>query len=131
MRVLQSIIAGMPVLHVWEANKVNVMKRSLAAGYRDDPIPLGPWRPLLPCCALACLVAILLTPDFGTGHARVSSLPRLLIGRVRLLACCLCLIPNLLTPPAQLRRRREPGLLQRKHRHVARQRQEDVRGSQG
>jgi len=29
----QSIIAGMPVLHVWEANKVIVMKRSLAAGY--------------------------------------------------------------------------------------------------
>ena len=45
MRVLQSIIAGMPVLHVWEANKVIVMKRSLAAGYSNHPIPLCRWCP--------------------------------------------------------------------------------------
>jgi NAD(P) transhydrogenase len=35
-----SIIAGMPVLHVWEAESVIVMKRSLAAGYAgvDNPV---------------------------------------------------------------------------------------------
>jgi len=35
-----SIIAGMPVLHVWEAEQVIVMKRSLAAGYAgvDNPV---------------------------------------------------------------------------------------------
>jgi len=36
----ESIIAGMPVLHVWEANKVIVMKRSLAAGYADVENPV-------------------------------------------------------------------------------------------
>jgi NAD(P) transhydrogenase len=35
-----SIIAGMPVLHVWESKQVIVMKRSLAAGYAgvDNPV---------------------------------------------------------------------------------------------
>merc|ERR1719287_187440 len=35
-----SIIAGMPVLHVWESKQVIVMKRSMAAGYAgvDNPI---------------------------------------------------------------------------------------------
>lgn len=35
-----SQIAGMPVLHVWEAKQVIVMKRSLAAGYAgvDNPV---------------------------------------------------------------------------------------------
>merc|ERR1712144_179283 len=35
-----SIIAGMPVLRVWEAEQVIVMKRSLAAGYAgvDNPV---------------------------------------------------------------------------------------------
>jgi len=39
-----SIIAGMPVLHVWESKQVVVMKRSLAAGYAgvDNPIFLKP-----------------------------------------------------------------------------------------
>ena len=36
----ESVIAGMPVLHVWEANKVIVMKRSLAAGYADVENPV-------------------------------------------------------------------------------------------
>ncbi|KAJ3415114.1 hypothetical protein HDV05_005522 [Chytridiales sp. JEL 0842] len=35
-----SSIAGMPVLHVWEAKKVVVMKRSMASGYADVPNPL-------------------------------------------------------------------------------------------
>lgn len=35
-----SQIAGMPVLHVWDAKQVIVMKRSLAAGYAgvDNPV---------------------------------------------------------------------------------------------
>lgn len=35
-----SIIAGMPVLHVWDAKQVIVMKRTLAAGYAgvDNPV---------------------------------------------------------------------------------------------
>ena len=35
-----SIIAGMPVLHVWEAENVIVMKRSMGAGYAgaDNPV---------------------------------------------------------------------------------------------
>merc|ERR1712054_192945 len=35
-----SIIAGMPVLHVWESKQVIVMKRSMAAGYAgvDNPV---------------------------------------------------------------------------------------------
>lgn len=35
-----SQIAGMPVLHVWKAKQVIVMKRSLAAGYAgvDNPV---------------------------------------------------------------------------------------------
>lgn len=39
-----SIIAGMPVLRVWEAEQVIVMKRSLAAGYAgvDNPVFLKP-----------------------------------------------------------------------------------------
>jgi len=35
-----SVIAGMPVLHVWEAKQVIVMKRSLAAGYADVENPV-------------------------------------------------------------------------------------------
>jgi len=35
-----SVIAGMPVLHVWEAKQVVVMKRSMAAGYADVPNPV-------------------------------------------------------------------------------------------
>ncbi|TPX35102.1 hypothetical protein SmJEL517_g02470 [Synchytrium microbalum] len=35
-----SVIAGMPVLHVWKSKQVIVMKRSLAAGYADVPNPL-------------------------------------------------------------------------------------------
>ncbi|KAI9361226.1 PNTB-domain-containing protein [Zopfochytrium polystomum] len=35
-----SIIAGMPVLHVWKAKQVVVMKRSMASGYADVPNPL-------------------------------------------------------------------------------------------
>ena len=35
-----SDIAGMPVLHVWEAGQVIVMKRSMATGYADIPNPL-------------------------------------------------------------------------------------------
>ncbi|KAJ3016191.1 UNVERIFIED_CONTAM: hypothetical protein HDU68_012368 [Siphonaria sp. JEL0065] len=35
-----SIIAGMPVLHVWKSKQVIVMKRSMAAGYADVPNPL-------------------------------------------------------------------------------------------
>jgi len=39
-----SIIAGMPVLHVWESKQVIVMKRSMAAGYAgvDNPVFLKP-----------------------------------------------------------------------------------------
>merc|ERR1711981_37888 len=35
-----SIIAGMPVMHVWESSQVIVMKRSMAAGYAgvDNPV---------------------------------------------------------------------------------------------
>jgi len=35
-----SIIAGMPVLHVWESKQVVVMKRSMASGYADVPNPV-------------------------------------------------------------------------------------------
>lgn len=35
-----SIIAGMPVLHVWEAKQVVIMKRSLASGYAEVPNPV-------------------------------------------------------------------------------------------
>eukprot|EP01116_Phalansterium_solitarium_P003261 TRINITY_DN1402_c0_g2_i2.p1 TRINITY_DN1402_c0_g2~~TRINITY_DN1402_c0_g2_i2.p1 ORF type:complete len:742 (+),score=247.76 TRINITY_DN1402_c0_g2_i2:312-2537(+) len=35
-----SIIAGMPVLHVWESKKVIIVKRSLAAGYADVDNPV-------------------------------------------------------------------------------------------
>ena len=35
-----SVIAGMPVLHVWKAREVVVMKRSLAAGYADVENPV-------------------------------------------------------------------------------------------
>jgi NAD(P) transhydrogenase len=35
-----SVIAGMPVLHVWEAKQVVVMKRSMASGYADVPNPV-------------------------------------------------------------------------------------------
>ncbi|KAJ3100789.1 hypothetical protein HDU96_010225 [Phlyctochytrium bullatum] len=35
-----SSIAGMPVLHVWKAKQVVVMKRSMASGYADVPNPL-------------------------------------------------------------------------------------------
>ena len=35
-----SSIAGMPVLHVWLAKQVIVMKRSLATGYADIDNPL-------------------------------------------------------------------------------------------
>jgi len=35
-----SPIAGMPVLHVWEAKQVVVMKRSMAAGFADVPNPV-------------------------------------------------------------------------------------------
>ncbi|EKX53833.1 hypothetical protein GUITHDRAFT_156975 [Guillardia theta CCMP2712] len=35
-----SVIAGMPVLHVWKAKQVIVMKRSLAAGYADVDNPV-------------------------------------------------------------------------------------------
>lgn len=34
-----SPIAGMPVLHVWKSKQVVVMKRSLASGYGEFPIP--------------------------------------------------------------------------------------------
>merc|ERR1719197_76778 len=39
-----SIIAGMPVLHVWESKQVIVMKRSMAAGYAgvDNPVFIKP-----------------------------------------------------------------------------------------
>ena len=36
----ESVIAGMPVLHVWNAKNVVVMKRSLAAGYADVENPV-------------------------------------------------------------------------------------------
>lgn len=36
----ESVIAGMPVLHVWNATNVVVMKRSLAAGYADVENPV-------------------------------------------------------------------------------------------
>ncbi|KZT50364.1 PNTB-domain-containing protein [Calocera cornea HHB12733] len=35
-----SSIAGMPVLHVWQAKQVVVMKRSMSSGYADVPNPL-------------------------------------------------------------------------------------------
>jgi len=35
-----SVIAGMPVLHVWEAKQVVVMKRSMSAGYADVENPV-------------------------------------------------------------------------------------------
>ncbi|KAJ1556922.1 hypothetical protein HK405_001396 [Cladochytrium tenue] len=35
-----SVIAGMPVLHVWKAKQVVVLKRSMASGYADVPNPL-------------------------------------------------------------------------------------------
>jgi len=35
-----SSIAGMPVLHVWKAKQVIVMKRSMSSGYADVPNPL-------------------------------------------------------------------------------------------
>lgn len=35
-----SVIAGMPVLHVWESKQVVVMKRSMASGYADVPNPI-------------------------------------------------------------------------------------------
>ncbi len=35
-----SIIAGMPVMHVWESKQVVVMKRSLGAGYADVDNPV-------------------------------------------------------------------------------------------
>lgn len=35
-----SIIAGMPVLHVWNAKQTVVMKRSMASGYADVPNPV-------------------------------------------------------------------------------------------
>jgi len=35
-----SLIAGMPVLEVWKAKQVVVMKRSMATGYADVPNPL-------------------------------------------------------------------------------------------
>ncbi|KAJ1562273.1 hypothetical protein HK096_000343 [Nowakowskiella sp. JEL0078] len=35
-----SPIAGMPVLHVWKAKQVIVMKRSMASGYADIVNPL-------------------------------------------------------------------------------------------
>lgn len=35
-----SVIAGMPVLHVWKAKQVIVMKRSLATGYADVDNPV-------------------------------------------------------------------------------------------
>ena len=35
-----SIIAGMPVLHVWDAKKVVVMKRTLGVGYADVDNPV-------------------------------------------------------------------------------------------
>jgi len=35
-----SVIAGMPVLHVWKAKEVVIMKRSLAAGYADVDNPV-------------------------------------------------------------------------------------------
>jgi len=35
-----SPIAGMPVLHVWEAHQTVVMKRSMASGYADVPNPV-------------------------------------------------------------------------------------------
>ncbi|KAI8615739.1 NAD(P) transhydrogenase beta subunit-domain-containing protein [Chytriomyces sp. MP71] len=35
-----SVIAGMPVLHVWKSKQVIVMKRSMASGYADVPNPL-------------------------------------------------------------------------------------------
>ena len=33
-------IAGMPVLHVWEAHQVIIFKRSMASGYAGVPNPL-------------------------------------------------------------------------------------------
>lgn len=35
-----SPIAGMPVIRVWDAKRVIVMKRGMAAGYADIPNPL-------------------------------------------------------------------------------------------
>ncbi len=35
-----SVIAGMPVLHVWNAKQVVIMKRSLATGYADVDNPV-------------------------------------------------------------------------------------------
>jgi len=35
-----SIIAGMPVLHVWESKQVVIMKRSMASGYADVENPV-------------------------------------------------------------------------------------------
>eukprot|EP01126_Amoeba_proteus_P043644 TRINITY_DN47_c0_g2_i5.p1 TRINITY_DN47_c0_g2~~TRINITY_DN47_c0_g2_i5.p1 ORF type:complete len:142 (-),score=33.21 TRINITY_DN47_c0_g2_i5:171-596(-) len=35
-----SVIAGMPVLHVWDSRQVVVMKRSMASGYADVPNPV-------------------------------------------------------------------------------------------
>ncbi len=35
-----SVIAGMPVLHVWNAKQTVVMKRSMASGYADVPNPV-------------------------------------------------------------------------------------------
>lgn len=35
-----SVIAGMPVLRVWQAKNVVIFKRSLASGYADVPNPV-------------------------------------------------------------------------------------------
>ena len=40
MRATNSPIAGMPVLHVWEAHNVIVFKRSMAVGYAGVQNPL-------------------------------------------------------------------------------------------
>ena len=47
---LNSIIAGMSVLSVWNAKKCVVMKRTLGVGYADVDNPVFYTRRIQPCC---------------------------------------------------------------------------------